>query len=378
MKRHRTRYAGISYRILANGKRRYSIDYKDSTGKRVWKVVDGNERDAIRARADIQLRMSKGERIVRTRQTIEELAEDYLRTQTGHLRPSTLAHYEYVLDHWVIPRLGERKLSEIDVNTIADFVAEMRQTLAPWTVRNCLKPLTKMFQYAMRRGWLVVNPVQQLAPEERPKGVKRKVRVLDTEEIQRLLTVTRAGYRHRNKQGDLGQALDGSYGLLFKMAVFTGLRKGELLALTWEDVNLVEGTVTVRQGKTEAASREVNIPDFLVKDLAAEMKTEGPVFTFDKRNVNRSLDAALERAGLEHIRFHDLRHTFASSLIGQGLPIDYVADQMGHASTSTTHKVYSHLFDGKKRKIQAQEKMQSFYEEVMGNVTPFGTSVDDD
>jgi integrase len=363
--RYKTRYAGVYYRLNAAGERRYQISYKDSNGKRVFKTVEGNEKDALAARNDVTLRMRKGERVVRSKMTVQELGEEYLRTQTSHLKESTISSYGYVLDHWVFPKLGHKKIADVDVNVIADFVAEMGQELAPMTVRNCLKPLSRMFRYAARRGLMTGNPVMQLDSQERPRGLARKVQILAPTEIKQLLAVTQKGYRHRDKRGYLGQRLDGSYGLLFKMAIFTGLRKGELLALTWDDVDLLEGTVTVREGKTDAAAREVNMPAFLVQDLAAEMRTEGLVFPFQKRNVNRALDSALERAGIGHIRFHDLRHTFASALIGSGFSIDYVADQMGHASTATTHKVYSHLFDAKKRKAEAKVRMQELYEQIM-------------
>jgi integrase len=96
--------------------------------------------------------------------------------------------------------------------------------------------------------------------------------------------------------------------------------------------------VRVQKGKTEAATREVVLPEFLVQSLATEMKTDGRVFPFSERNVGRALDAALERAGLEHVRFHDLRHTFASILVGQGEDVTYVADQLGHASPATPRR----------------------------------------
>jgi len=363
--RHKTRYPGVYFRLDAKGNRRYQIRYRDSNGRDIFKTVEGNEKDALRQRNQILERMHKGERVVRSNMTVKELGEEYLRTQTTHLKASTINHYGYVLDHWVFPRLGDKKIADVDVNVIADFVAEMGQELAPMTVRNCLKPLSRMFRYATRKGLMTGNPVMQLDSQERPRGLARKVQILAPEEIKKLLMVTQSGYRHRDKRGYLGQRLDGSYGLLFKMAIFTGLRKGELLALTWDDIDLLEGTVTVREGKTDAAAREVNMPAFLVQDLAAEMKTEGLVFEHQRRNVNRALSAALERAGIGHIRFHDLRHTFASALIGSGFSIDYVADQMGHASTATTHKVYSHLFDAKKRKAEAKAKMQELYEQIM-------------
>ena len=369
MTRHKTRYPGVYYRLTASGERRYQISYPDSTGRRIFKTVEGNERDALRERNQILERMHRGEKVVRSRLTVQELGEDYLRSQSSSLKEGTKTDYGYALDHWVFPRLGTHRVAEVDVNTIADFVAEMGQLYSGSTVRNCLKPLSRMFAYATRRGWMAQNPVSQLDRSEMPKGSPRRMRILDTQEIQSLLGACTKGYRWQDSFGSYHtMSADSVYKTLFMAAIFAGLRRGELLALTWADVDLLQASVSVREGKTEASAREVAIPDFLVQALAtaALVNGEGRVFPFSERNVTRALTTALERAGIEHIRFHDLRHTFASILIGQGEDVTYVADQMGHASPATTLKLYSHLFDGAKRKEQARAKMQESFKEVVG------------
>ena len=364
-KRHKTRYPSVYYRLDAKGERRYQISYTDSTGKRVFKTVDGNEKDALAALSDIKGRMRKGEKVVRSRMTVKELGEEYLR-QTTHLKPGTLTDYGYNLDHWVFPRIGHLKVSSVTVTEIADFVAELRQEYTANTIRNCLKPLAGMFRLAVRRGLVAQNPVHALDRQERPQGAVKRMRILSSDEIKQLLAVSAEGYRHRNKDGHLGQRISGAYGLLFTTAIFTGLRRSELLALDWTDVDLDRSELHVRAGKTAAATRTVVLPDFLVQALAREMKTEGQVFPFSERNVGRALDAALERAGIEHVRFHDLRHTYASILISMGCELTYIAQQIGHKSPATTLKVYAHLFDGHKRQNEARVKMQESFKEVVG------------
>lgn len=363
--RYKTRYAGVYYRLNAKGERRYQISYKDSNGKRVFKTVEGNEKDALAARNDVTLRMRKGERVVRSKMTVKELGEEYLR-QTTHLKPGTLKDYGYAFDHWVVPRLGHLKVSSVTVDEIADFISELRQVHTANTIRNCLKPLAGMFRLAVRRGWVAQNPVHALDRQEKPSGAVRRMRILSSDEIKQLLAVSAEGYRHRNKNGHLGQRIDGAYGLLFTTAIFTGLRRGELLALDWSDVDLGRSEFHVRAGKTAAATRTVVLPGFLVQALARQMKTEGQVFPFTERNVGRALDAALERAGIEHIRFHDLRHTYASILISMDCQLTYIAQQIGHKSPATTLKVYAHLFDAQKRQEEARTKMQETFKEVVG------------
>jgi hypothetical protein len=178
---------------------RYSIDYKDSNGKRIFKTVEGNERDALRQRNQILERMNKGERVVRSNMTVKELGEEYLR-QTTRLKDSTITDYGYALDHWVYPRLGNMKVSSVTVNEIADFIAEMRQEFTANTIRNCLKPLAGMFRVAVRRGWVAQNPVHALDRQERPHGASKRMRILSSDEIKQLLAVSAEGYRHRNRK----------------------------------------------------------------------------------------------------------------------------------------------------------------------------------
>jgi integrase len=369
-KRHPTRYPGVMFRLDAKGNRRYQIRYRDSNGRDIFKTVEGNEKDALRQRNQILERMHKGERVVRSNMTVKELGEEYLR-QTTQLKDSTITDYGYALDHWVYPKLGHLKVSSVTVNEIADFIAEMRQEFTANTIRNCLKPLSGMFRVAVRRGLVAQNPVHALDRQERPQGTVKRMRILSSDEIKQLLAVSAEGYRHRNREGHLGQRISGAYGLLFTTAIFTGLRRSELLALDWTDVDLDRSELHVRAGKTAAATRTVVLPDFLVQALARESlcrvnENSGKLFPFSERNVGRALDAALERAGIEHVRFHDLRHTYASILISLGCELTYISQQIGHKSPATTLKVYAHLFDGHKRQEEAKVKMQETFKEVVG------------
>ncbi len=352
--RHSTRYPGVMYRITASGERRYQISYRDSSGKRVFKTVPGGEKDALRERNKILERMHKGEKVVSSRLTVEELANDYHRTQTTHLRDSTRETYSYSIDKYILPALGNRKVSDVGVDDIADFIAEMRQTHAAWTIRGCLTPLSRMFQYAVRRGWASSNPVTALDRQERPKGSTKQMRILSSEEIKAVLKASTVTYK-----------------ALLMTAIFAGLRIGELLRLQWDDVDLLSGEIHVRESKTEAGVRTVVIPDFLVQELARHTYSEGHVFKthlgteMKHRRVNRALEETLKRAKVEHCRFHDLRHTYASMLVGQGNDVTYVADQMGHSSPTVTLGIYAKLFDPIARRQEAKKKMQESYEELI-------------
>lgn len=371
-KRQSTRYPGVYWRPDSKGHRRYQISYTDSAGNRIFKTLPRRttEKEAVRERAQILERMHRGERVVRSRMTVKDLAEEYLRTQTAHLKPKTQVDYGYKLDHWVIPKMGHIKLSELGVQDIAEFITEMRKPTKDrptgykkWTIQGCLSPMSSMFRYAVRKGWMSSNPIKQLEKTERPRTDQREMLILSSDDISKLLSSVTVTYK------PLVQAL-----------LFTGMRAGEALSLQWENVDLLGGTIKVKDSKTRAGIREIVIHDDLVKTLSGFDETEGLVFrtstgtAYSQRNVLRALHDALEKAGLEKRGLHALRHTYASWLISLGADVTYVANQMGHSNPDITLRLYAKFFDPERRKTEMREKMQAF---VTSSVTSNGTDLSD-
>lgn len=370
-RRYHTKHVGVEYRLKANGQRSYVINYVDSDGKRVYKTVPGQLKDAIRERNKILERMAKGEVVIDSNMTVFDLIDEYLKVQVHHLRPKTYKAYEYSLAHWVGPRLGRKKLKDVGVRDVAGFVTWMKTpdkdkpSYKAWTIRSCLTPMGRMFAYAVRQGWMGRNPVSELDRHERPRTDQKQMRILSMDEIQAVLRAAAPGGRAVRGDSKKGAPLKGTYHAIIATAVFTGLRLGELLALRWEDVDLLNATIKVRSSKTDAGVREVVIPDFLVRLLAVYPTSEGLVFQarpgvpFDGRNVLRGLHGAQETAGVERTSFHTLRHTYASLLIGQGEDVTYVSNQLGHANPAITLKIYAKLWEPESRKKQARERLDA-------------------
>jgi integrase len=367
---------------------RYEITYTDSDGRQRWKTVTGGLREARRVRADVVSKLGRGERVAPSRQTFREVSEEWLATQTGGLRPRTKNVYGTSLRLHVYPMLGRVRVQDVDEDRIVRLLVELREKsgLAPGTIRGVLTPLGRVLGYATRRGLIPQNPARRLERGERPKIERREMRILDSNEIERLLAKALPNYR-----------------ALLATAIFTGLRQGELLGLVWGDVALDLGIISVRKQldrsgvrvvpKTSAAIREVEVFPALVQVLKVHRrsmlargltKPTDPVFSTETgspmywRNVSaRGLEKAAERAGLiatraerkkirdeggdgrPGLRFHDLRHTYASMLIGQGEDATYVAAQMGHASPKITLDVYARLFDRQRRAKEAKARMQA-------------------
>ena len=223
------------------------------------------------------------------------------------------------------------------------------------------------------------NPIARLERHERPRPERREMRVLDRHEIGALLDAADAAHRP-----------------LIATSVFTGLRQGEALGLVWGDVDLAAGALRVRKQldrggdrvalKTPEAARDVVLMPALVSMLREQKakafarghaRPSDYVFASEVgtplhyRNVSRrGLDRAMQRAGLAgdgrpKLRWHDLRHTYASLLIAQGANVVFVSRQLGHASPTITLDVYGHLFDHAEHAQRARDALQQQFGGVL-------------
>ena len=321
---------------------------------------------------------SKHGRIRRRRSapSFTEVGDAWLAAQT-HLRPRVKELYRTALHRHLGPRIGEIPITDLDENTIVAVIEDLQaQGLSGSTVRGILVPLGRILAHATRRGMIADNPLRRLERWERPRVVRREMRILAPAEIDALLAAARPMYR-----------------TLLATAVFTGLRQGELLGLQWADVDLDAGLVHVRrqldrngdytEPKTRRALRSVVLMPALV-ELLREHKRDSayagptdPVFATKTgrpmyfRNVTRrGLAAAMDKAGLNQpgqprLRFHDLRHTYASLLVAQGLNVLFVSRQLGHASAGFTLDVYGGLFDREEHARRARAGLERDFGEMI-------------
>jgi integrase len=369
-RRTKTRFPGVWWRQNAKGRRRYEITFIDSTGKRRWQVVDGGEEDARRELGRVQDRLFRGERVAPERRTFAEVADEWLPRQSA-LRPRTIEKYENGIRVHLKPRIGHLRMAEIDEDVIARLISDLREAgLKPWTIRGVLTPLGRILNYAVRHGFAARNPLRTLEKGERPKTESRRQRVLNDDEIGELLEAAGALYRP-----------------ILATAAYTGMRLSEVLGLVWGDVDLEGGFIEVeyqlsRKGervepKTPQAKRKIVLMPALGR-LLREHKLASPyskdedlVFCTARgtphgyRNIERrGLDAAAEKAGLEDLHFHDLRHTYASVLIELGADIVFLSNQLGHANPAITLGVYSHMI----RLDAHAERTRQLLEQRGGNV----------
>ena len=363
--RHKTQHKGIYYRNGSDDPevwpRRYIVWYADSAGigRTVTMPQGANLKDALARQAELRGKAARGERIVVSKQRLCLFADAWLEEQQGILKPKTLEGYTWAIEKHIKPFFGQRQLTDVTVDDVARLIAKLqRDGKKAWTIRAVLTPLRRIFRTAERRGLVASNPVSGLDRSERPKSDQRRMQILSSDEISRLLPKVPARYRD-----------------LITTLVFTGMRIGEALALTWDDVDFAGGFIHVRAGKTDNAARSIvlmpALGSLLRRRWLAAGRPEGLVFSsdgkpFQRRVVLRSgLSKGLEAAKLDHVTLHELRHTFASILIGQGFDVTFVADQLGHADPGITLRTYAKLFDPAARREEARTRLQDAFGAVV-------------
>jgi integrase len=277
-----------------------------------------------------------------------------VRTRSGDVyKPSAIRSYEAALRDHVVPRIGRARLGDVqrrDVERIADdLLSEGRD---PSTIRNALMPLRVIFRRAVEDGDVAVNPCTHVRlPAVRGRGE----RIASPEEAERLL----AALPERDRP-------------IWATALYAGLRRGELMALRWADVDLANGVIRVERAYDEKAHVEIEpksragrrtvpivgaLRDILVAHKAEQDRADGLAFggdtPFQPSNLWRRAQRAWRRAGLEPIGLHEARHTFASVLIAAGVNAKAITTSMGHASIQTTYDLYGKLMPGSEAEATA-------------------------
>jgi len=311
---------------------------------------------------------------------IEAARAGAVRDRSGHTyKPGTLREYARVLHLRVLPEFGDRLFSELPRSEIQRFVDELlAEGLAPSTVRNTINPLQALYRHAVRRDLVAVNPTREV---EMPAERGRRDRVATASEAARLLA-----------------ALPACDQPIWATAFYAGLRRGELQALRFGDIDLAVAELSVRRSwdhvegpiepKSRAGVRTVPIigvlRDFLM-DLPSSIPGDALIFgrtptaPFDPKTINdrakRSWVAAnaAEQGAAEQearepdlvrpITLHECRHTFASLLIDAGVNPKAIQEFMGHATIEETFSRYGHLMPGARN--QARLLLDSYMETAL-------------
>ena len=295
-----------------------------------------------------------------------EWIDFWYRTYCKHtIRLTTQLEYESRIYKHIIPEIGNIPLNKLTQTDLQQFYARTKvngrririetygEGLSDRVIRaihaNCRSALEK----AVREGLIRINPAIgcKLPPKK-----SREMKVLTQSEILRFLN----------------RAKEEGYFELFLLELGTGLRRGEILALKWSDLNFTTGELRIErqvnvlnkeqiitEPKTKASVRTIILPGSLLRILEEYRKTvdsewlfPSPLDNTKTKNpsaVRKRMQTILERAGCPKVRFHDLRHTFATMALEHGMDVKTLSATIGHVSSATTIDIYSHITDNMQR-----------------------------
>lgn len=332
-----------------------------------------------------------------------------------HLTTSVREGYVGTYHSRVEPYIGSIPLAKVNTAMIDSILREeQRKGLAIKTIKRTFTVINSIFKYAFRSGMIQENPCQRVElPSERTRRMERaerrnEIHCFDVQQAKTFLAAIRDPYtltvkgqtrKHPNGSsytvGDYTReyVMPLQYQAYFTVAVYSGFRRGEMLALTWEKVNFKERTIEVdcaeaktnsglviKSPKSEAGYRTVSLPEdcfVLLRQLRKEQREnmmrfgsawQGPREPEANRLFTQEEGAPMDPASprkrfkeflaiyneqhedkLPEIKLHDLRHTAASLLIASGMDPVTVAHRLGHADVAVTLNTYSHMFPDKDR-----------------------------
>jgi len=303
--------------------------------------------------------------------TVGAYVEDWLASVKPTLRATTWARYDQLMRGHVVPRIGTVKLSKLGPQHLSRLYADLlvdgkapasgekpARGLKPATVVQTHRVLHRALSHAARWG-LVVRNVATLV--DAPRVTQEEMQTLSPAEVKRFLAKANGHRLHA----------------LFALAISTGMREGELLALRWRHVDLDAGVLQVMgtlqrtpegmrisEPKTKKSRRQIHLTRTAIDALKAhrvrqneERLRMGPVwedndlvftntigrYVNTSNMLNREYRPLLEKAGLPKIRFHDLRHTAATLMLGAGVHPKVVSEMLGHSQIAVTMDLYSHV-----------------------------------
>jgi len=310
--------------------------------------------------------------VISERQTVAAFLADWLETARPSLRPGTSTRYEQYVRVHIVPSIGALSLAKLTPQHLQRLYADrLAAGVSPTTVGHTHAVIHKALRDAARWGQVGRNVADLV---QRPRATRNEMAALSPEQARGLIEAAH------------GERLEA----LYVLALASGMRQGELLALRWQDVDLDGAAIQVRatlrrtstgfvfsEPKTSKSRRQIALTALAVATLRSHRarqleerlrcpywQDETLVFASEAGTpleatnlIRRSFKPLLARAGLPDIRFHDLRHTAASLLLGQNVNVKIVSELLGHSQVGITLDLYSHVSPGMQR--QAVEALDA-------------------
>lgn len=350
-------------------------------GNRIRKAIQADNRKELNQKVqEWKNQLQDGGINLYDEMTLNELAEVWLSFKRGTIAESTWKGYDSDLRAHILPRFGKRKIKSLNAVEIQYWLNSLVAKSSSRTVNRIRGTFRNLITFATEQGLTRVNIMRGV------KSIKNNVdpiRIPSQEEVQKLLNVAKSGKYYNFTEDDFGHYLQQEVFLIVMIAVRTGMRVSEILALQWRYFDYSQKTIMVahslnRSGQLTppktAKSRRVILLDEDTARLLIEWEKEqteymekyegivanhqGMIFTtqvgtpmrYDNFRF-RYWDALTQMAGLPHLHFHSLRHFTATTLLAAGIPSKAVSELLGHSTTRTTIEVYQSVVPETRQQI---------------------------
>jgi len=361
---------------------RYTNGFDFKTGKQIQKSVYGKTQAEVRKKLQVVCTaIDKGNYIEPSKLTVGMWFDIWLKEYTGSIKPLTLKSYTVCINNHIKPALGSIKLTSLGTHSIQSFYNKLLNGtkkvpgLSPKTIKNVHGVVHKGLQQACEIFYINANPSNAC---KLPRVEKSKIKPLDENEISAFIKAIK-GHQFEN---------------LFLVTLFTGMRQGEILGLTWDSVDLQNGTILIYQqlqrikgeykfvSLKNDKSRNITLAPSIAKllqrhkaiqnewRLIAGSAWDNSNLVFSNQlgghlahiTVSKNYKKIVANIDLPEARFHDLRHTYAVAALQSGDDIKTVQENLGHHTASFTLDVYGHV--STRMKTDSADRMETFIKSV--------------
>ncbi len=301
--------------------------------------------------------------------SFQSLYDIYMEDAKINRKPTTYENKRVLIELKILPYFKSYSINDITPAHVRKWQNELKaQDYKPTYLKTIHNQLTAMFNYAMKFYKLQENPARTCGSMGKknaeameiwtPDEFHTFIHVFDNKPLSRVA---------------------------FELLYYSGIRSGELLALTPNDLDFQKKTVSINKNfavvngehmimepKTPKSKRIIPLPDFLMDDLEwlieqqYDLDVDDRIFDFTKSHLNTEMLRGINKTGVKRIRVHDLRHSHASLLVELGFSILLIAERLGHERVQTTMETYSHLYPNKQTEVttKLQKMVEELYEEM--------------
>lgn len=336
---------------------------KQSDGRTIKKTVTAtSKKEAQKKLREHNKKMEAGTAVAPSKVTVSAYTENFISYKSLSLSETTIYGYTNILKNHLAPYFGKKNLQDVTTQDVQDYVTvKAKSGISLQSIKKHVALLYSVFQNAYINKILNENPVDRM---ERIKAPSTQMECMNAAEIAVLCASVK----------------DTQLEIPVKLAAYLGLRRGEVLGLKWEHIDFGSATLTVnntrtkagknvieKQPKTERSIRQLAIGSDLLDLLLYHKKRQADICKkncipqeyvvtmdsgkpFSPNYLSECFHSHLIQHKFKLVRFHDLRHSFASIANDAGTSMNDISDAMGHSNISTTSGIYTHAFDKKKTK----------------------------